>query len=253
MSISTLSPGSWLRMRSRTSDGLLDVVAVHADDDVAGLQAAVVGRGAGHDLGHEGALVDVDLEGRLDVVGHVGQLGRRDARNAWSGLTSPSPALSSSMIGLAWSMAIEKPRFWASATIAVFMPTTWPAALTSGPPELPGLMAASVWIRPSSCSPSAVRSRSLADTIPRVTVGSPAEVQRVADGDDLVADAQVVGRPELGRLEAVDALDLDDGDVVVGRRADQGGGVVAAVGQHHRDLADAADDVGVGEHQAVGA
>ncbi len=79
----------------------------------------------------------------------------------------------SSTIGLAASMAIEKPRFWASATIAVFMPTTWPAAFTSGPPELPGLMAASVWMRPWRLTPCAVRSRSLAETMPRVTVGWP--------------------------------------------------------------------------------
>jgi len=30
--------------------------------------------------------------------------------------------------------------------MAVFMPMTWPAMSTSGPPELPGLMAASVWM-----------------------------------------------------------------------------------------------------------
>ena len=33
---------------------------------------------------------------------------------------------------------------------AVLMPMTSPAALTRAPPELPELMAASVWIRPSS-------------------------------------------------------------------------------------------------------
>ena len=31
---------------------------------------------------------------------------------------------------------------------AVTIPTTWPSRLTSGPPELPGLTAASTWIRP---------------------------------------------------------------------------------------------------------
>ena len=29
--------------------------------------------------------------------------------------------------------------------IAELTPTTWPRRLTSGPPELPGLIAASVW------------------------------------------------------------------------------------------------------------
>ena len=30
--------------------------------------------------------------------------------------------------------------------MAVFTPTTWPARLNRGPPELPWLMAASVWM-----------------------------------------------------------------------------------------------------------
>ena len=44
---------------------------------------------------------------------------------------------------------------------AVSMPMTWPAPLTSGPPESPGWMSALVWIRPVSCSevPEPRRSR----------------------------------------------------------------------------------------------
>ena len=59
-----------------------------------------------------------------------------------------------------------------SETRKVLIPTTSPRALTSGPPELPGLMAASVWMN----SPGARRSpanglgRFSALTIPRVTV-----------------------------------------------------------------------------------
>ena len=33
-----------------------------------------------------------------------------------------------------------------SVSMAAFRPMTWPRALTSGPPELPGLIGASVWI-----------------------------------------------------------------------------------------------------------
>ena len=51
------------------------------------------------------------------------------------------------MMGLAESMAMAKPMFWLSSMMAVLMPTTAPLESTSGPPELPGLMAASVWIR----------------------------------------------------------------------------------------------------------
>ncbi len=55
--------------------------------------------------------------------------------------------------------------------IAVLMPTTSPAALTSGPPELPGLSAASVWITLSISRPERVRSeRPRALTTPAVTV-----------------------------------------------------------------------------------
>ena len=74
------------------------------------------------------------------------------------------------MIGRATSIGIAKPMpllFWA---IAVLMPMTFPPASSSGPPELPGLIAASVWIRLESCSPlSVVIERPLADTIPLVT------------------------------------------------------------------------------------
>ena len=174
-------------------------------------------------------------------------------RKAWSGVTWPSPAFRSSMIGRATSMAIEKPRFWASATMAVFMPTTWPAALTSGPPELPGLMAASVWMRPSSVTPSAVEVAVLGRHDPAGDGRLAAEVEGVADGDHLVADLEVVGRAELGGHEVVDVLHLDQGEVVVGGAADQRGRVLAAVGEHDGDVADAADHVGVGEHEPVGA
>src|SRR2546425_2764473 len=41
----------------------------------------------------------------------------------------------------------EKPIDCASSEMNVLMPTTWPHRSTSGPPELPGLIGASVWIR----------------------------------------------------------------------------------------------------------
>ena len=62
---------------------------------------------------------------------------------------------------------------------AVFMPMTCPWLSTSGPPEFPGLMAASVWSSPVRFSVWplsfwAVSERPSADTIPSVTVGPPA-------------------------------------------------------------------------------
>ena len=65
-------------------------------------------------------------------------------------------SISSCAIRLAWSIGIAKPspiepdwldRWLApSEAIAELMPTTRPARSTSGPPELPGLIAASVWM-----------------------------------------------------------------------------------------------------------
>ena len=47
------------------------------------------------------------------------------------------------------------------------MPITSPAALNSGPPELPWLMAASVWIAPGMANPVPLDSeRLMADTTP---------------------------------------------------------------------------------------
>ena len=56
---------------------------------------------------------------------------------------------------------------------AVLIPITWPAALTSGPPELPELIAASVWMRSRSVPCSVSMSRPSAETIPWVTVIPP--------------------------------------------------------------------------------
>ena len=50
------------------------------------------------------------------------------------------------MVSFAESMAIANPMFCAWSSPAVLMPTTWPCMFTRGPPELPWLMAASVWM-----------------------------------------------------------------------------------------------------------
>ena len=57
--------------------------------------------------------------------------------------------------------------------ICELTPMTWPSALISGPPELPGLSAASVWMAPEILAPSgAWRLRCSADTMPVVSVWS---------------------------------------------------------------------------------
>ena len=71
----------------------------------------------------------------------VGLLGSVTA----AGLPAAPPA---APIGTAKPMPTKKPCSDGLAR-AVTMPTTWPARLSSGPPELPGLTAASNWMRPS--------------------------------------------------------------------------------------------------------
>ena len=80
-------------------------------------------------------------------------------------------------------------------SICVFTPMTWPRALRSGPPELPGLIGASVWMTWSIVKRfGAVMRRCSALTIPDVTVRS--SPNGIADRDDRVADADDVGVAE---------------------------------------------------------
>ena len=117
-------------------------------------------------------------------------LWRRFDHGAWA-VTGATRSTTSRAV----SIEMAKPMFDAlavplPAATAVLMPITSPAALTSGPPELPELMAASVWMRPSSWPDSVSSERSVAETMPWVTVRPPSSAERVADGDDVVADLQ---------------------------------------------------------------
>src|SRR5438034_4268344 len=57
--------------------------------------------------------------------------------------------------------------------IAVFIPITLPLISAKGPPLFPGLMAVSVWIRPSKMKSAPGRVLPRALTTPRDTVGAP--------------------------------------------------------------------------------
>ena len=86
------------------------------------------------------------------------------------GRLSGWPATAWAMIGRAMSIGMAKPMPLLPAAIAVLMPMTLPSASSSGPPELPGLIAASVWMRLlRDWSPSVVIERPLAETMPLVT------------------------------------------------------------------------------------
>ncbi len=71
---------------------------------------------------------------------------------------------------LAVLIAIAKQIPWAGRIMAVLTPMTLPRESTSGPPELPGFRAASVWSTSSMSRPDPARSdRPRALTTPAVT------------------------------------------------------------------------------------
>ncbi len=93
------------------------------------------------------------------------------------GRVSGAPAAAWRMSGRAIAIGIAKPIPSDPPSIAVFTPITRPSISTSAPPELPGLIAASVWIRPRRVRrialpqrSSTVSSRAVAETTPLVTL-----------------------------------------------------------------------------------
>ena len=134
--------------------------------------------------------------------------------------------------------------------ICALTPITWPSSSSSGPPELPGLSAASVWIAPPSSEPSgacSVRSRRRHDAGGQRVV----EAVGVADRVGVVADLDLVRVAERERLQAV-GVDLEQREVVRRVGADDLGGELLAVGADlDRDLLGAVDDVLVRDDQAA--
>ena len=103
----------------------------------------------------------------------------------------PARAIRSS----ASAIGIAKPIPWPSLAEVAMTPTTVPAPSRSGPPLLPALIAASVWIRPSRATrrPDDGSRRSIdaveaGDDPARHGVRELAE--RAPDGDDELADGQ---------------------------------------------------------------
>ena len=74
------------------------------------------------------------------------------AESGWS--ETPSQPRTTLPLSTSWSttrltmlMGMAKPMPWPAATMAVLTPMTSPFRFTSGPPELPGLIEASVWMK----------------------------------------------------------------------------------------------------------
>ena len=134
---------------------------------------------------------------------------------------------------------------------AVLMPITSPREDTSGPPELPGLSAASVWITSSIIRPVVARSeRPSAEITPAVTVNSKPSGLPIAIA--IWPRRNVFELPSGANARLRARVGAQQREVGVGIDAEQPrlGGAAFGVGQ--ADLARAVDDVGVGQHQPVG-
>ena len=132
------------------------------------------------------------------------------------------------------------------------MPITLPARLNSGPPELPWLIAASVWIAPSIgvLSGAAISRFTRADDAGRDGV---VETERIADRNDTVSDRNGARVSKLERRELRRrSVDVQDGDV--GRRVtpDDRRGVGRAVRELDADRACTVDHVSVRDDVALG-
>ena len=98
-------------------------------------------------------------------------------------------------------------------SICELIPITWPSASISGPPELPGLIAASVWI--TLRDREAVGGLDLALQRRDDAAGDGAvEAERVADRDHRVADFDLRGVAQRQRVQLVGGgVDFEQGDV----------------------------------------
>ena len=112
---------------------------------------------------------------------------------------------------------------------------TSPLKSTSGPPELPGLIAASVWMSSRSGAALLLRERAVqpADDALR---HRPVEPERVADGDDRLADAYLVGVAERGRRKRDVRREVGLDDRQVARRVGPDDGCAGARLVAERDL-----------------
>ena len=120
------------------------------------------------------------------------------------------PLMSCGTTCLTVSTAIAKPTplDWREEdAICEFTPITWPSASSSGPPELPGLIAASVWRTPEIGKPLGDWiSRSSAEMMPVVTVperpnGLPMAIAS-SPGRSWLEEASWSGCVSAGILEA---------------------------------------------------
>ena len=123
---------------------LLDVAAVELDDHVARLDAGGLGRALVVDAGDQRAARRLDAEAFGDLVVDLLDAHAEPAAPHFAELRAAARSPRTTVFeGTAKPMPIEPPD---GEMIAVLTPITSPSRLNSGPPELPRLMAASVWM-----------------------------------------------------------------------------------------------------------
>ena len=136
--------------------------------------------------------------------------------------------------------------------IAVLMPTTLPAMSTSAPPELPGLMAASVWMKTCASECAYLGAGQRRDD---AAGHGLADAERIADRQHLVAHLDRVGVLELQIGEtAIAALDPQHRDVGLVVLLHDLGIELAPVGERDANLGRPADldDMSVGDDDPLG-
>ncbi len=121
------------------------------------------------------------------------------------------------------------------------MPTSSPREFTSAPPELPTLIAASVWMKSSNIRDAELAAAGRAHDAHRDRL---AEAERVADREHDLADLEAVGAAERDRRQ-VGQVDLQQRELALRVRADDPRRRDAAVRELDADLVGVADHVPV--------
>ena len=124
---------------------ILDRNAVDADQEIAGFNARTPGGAVGHDARHQRAARHLEAQA-------IGDVGRNSCSWAPSQgrlttelpLSAEATTTRTRCAGMAKPMPSDPPD---DDTIALLMPIKSPVMSTSAPPELPGLIAASVWMK----------------------------------------------------------------------------------------------------------
>src|SRR5580698_8898701 len=117
----------------------------------------------------------------------------------------------------------------------VLIPITSPRMFSKGPPLLPGLMAASVWIKRWNW-PSPMLARFIALTIPAVTVSW---AERRTDGHGPIADLHSVGVRDRYGSQIVTGVDFQNRDVGFTVETDHAGAIFGVIAMElHFDVID---------------